>query len=61
MLAEVYVEARPADESAADRVWSLWQQRRISDALAALARLKIAKFRRQAGPRDLLDPNGFEI
>ncbi len=37
MLTEIYVEALIVDEDLADQVWELWDNRVISDALAASA------------------------
>ena len=43
MLAELYVEALLVSESLADEVWALWDVGAITDEMAALAWLILAK------------------
>jgi hypothetical protein len=43
MLTELYIEALLSDEGLADEVWALWDAGAITDEMAALAWLILAK------------------
>jgi hypothetical protein len=42
MFTEIYIEALLVDEALADKVWQLWNDRDIDNAIALLAWLLVA-------------------